>query len=99
VRMTRVLTIVAALAAAVCQPVDAQQMMRMLERGPVGYLHGQTLVQQTGNLTVGDFAHPAVADWNGDGRPDLIVGSGYGDLLLFAAGEEELFGPAQSHIG
>jgi len=98
VRMTRVLTIVAALAAAVCQPVDAQQMMRMLERGPVGYLHGQTLVQQTGNLTVGDFAHPAVADWNGDGRPDLIVGSGYGDLLLFAAGEEELFGPAQSLI-
>ncbi len=29
-------------------------------------------------LSLGDQAWPCVCDWNGDGRPDLLVGGGYG---------------------
>lgn len=78
------------------QPVCAGQMTRILERGPVGYLHGTTLLQRTGNLSAGDFAHPAVGDWDGDGAPDLVCGSGYGDLLLFQRGAEGPFGSAKA---
>jgi len=87
---------VAALAAIVVQPACAQYMMRTLERGPVGYLHGQVLTQEVGNLTGGDFSHPAAVDWDGDGDLDLVVGSGYGDLLLFRRDEAALLGPAQA---
>src|SRR5690554_6604416 len=71
-------------------------MLRILERGPVGYLHGHTLLQSSGNLTAGDFAHPAVADWDGDGVADLICGSGYGDLLVFERRGSGPFGPARA---
>ncbi len=94
---TRVLTVTAALVVALGPgPACAQQMMRVLERGPVGFLHGRTLLQRTGNLTGGDFSHPAAADWDGDGREDLVVGSGYGDLLLFTRAGGGPFGAAQA---
>lgn len=99
----RSVVLIAALAAALTlppavglAPACAQQMMRLLERGPVGFLHGQTLLQQTGNLTAGDFAHPATFDWDGDGRTDLIVGSGYGDLLLFTRPGGGFYGPPRA---
>ena len=93
------LLLTVALVAALCpRPACAQQMMRVLERGPVGFLHGQTLRQQIGNLTAGDFAHPAVADWDGDGHEDLMVGSGYGDLLLFTRAGAGPFGEARARV-
>ena len=77
------------------QPACAQHMTRILERGPVGFLHGSTLLQQSGNLSAGDFAQPSVADWDGDGALDLVCGSGYGDLLLFKRTGDRPFGPAK----
>ena len=35
------------------------------------------------SMFVGAFAVPASADWNGDGKPDLIVGSEWGELHYF----------------
>ncbi len=77
-------------------PAYAGPMTRVLERGPVGFLRGQTLLQRTGNLSAGDFAHPAVADWDADGTPDLVCGSGYGDLLLFGRTGDGPFGPPKA---
>jgi len=91
----RAFALIAVVAATSLQPACAQQMMRILERGPVGFLHGHTLLQRTGDLTAGDFAHPAAGDWDGDGRTDLVVGSGYGDLLLFARPGDGAFAPAR----
>jgi len=97
VTAARLLTVAATLMAALSpRPACAQQMMRVLERGPVGFLHGTTLLQRTGNLTAGDFAQPAAADWDGDGRADLVVGSGYGDLLLFTRAGTGPFGRARA---
>ncbi len=36
-----------------------------------------------GRITAGDLCDPAVADYTGDGRLDLVVGSGYGEVLLY----------------
>ncbi|MEW6607256.1 MAG: PQQ-binding-like beta-propeller repeat protein [bacterium] len=34
-------------------------------------------------IDVGQFAMPQVADWNGDGTKDLIIGNGEGNVFLF----------------
>ncbi len=88
------LALMAILATFVCAQAHAGQMLRVIERGPVGYLHGETLMQRVGDLTAGDFAHPAVADWSGDGRKDVVAGSGYGDLLLFSRPDDGPCSPA-----
>ena len=71
----------------------AQFFLRVTESGPVPYLKGIVLRQQVGNLKAGDLVDFAVADWNGDGRPDIIAGSGYGDLVLFPRRETGILGP------
>ncbi len=42
---------------------------------------GSWLLCSGTNLDVGDYAIPCVADWNGDGRKDLIVGDRYADKV------------------
>lgn len=37
----------------------------------------------TNFIDVGQFAMPQVADWNGDGTKDLIIGNGEGNVFLF----------------
>jgi len=39
------------------------------------------LLAATLPLDVGDYAIPCVTDWNGDGRPDLLVGYRYADKI------------------
>jgi hypothetical protein len=52
-------------AAALCQAVNAQQIQ---------FRPGELLQAAGQALDVGTYAIPCVADWNGDGRKDLLVG-------------------------
>lgn len=70
----------------------AGRLQEVLQRGPVPWLQGTVLRQQTGNVTAGDGAAPAAGDWDGDGDEDLIVGSAYGDLLFFERRADGLLG-------
>jgi hypothetical protein len=73
-------------------PAGAQELSALLQRGPVPYLQGPAVRLISGPLTAGDDADVAWGDYDGDGRPDVIVGSGYGDLLLYR-GEGSGFAP------
>ncbi len=44
---------------------------------------GKVIVLNNGKLDVGSRASPDMADWNGDGKKDLIVGNGDGEILVF----------------
>ena len=47
---------------------------------------GYTILQADGsNLDAGYFSRPDVADWNGDGIDDIIVGNDDGEVWLFRA--------------
>jgi hypothetical protein len=85
--------ILTALFVALCSCAHAQFFLRVTDSGPVPYLKGTVLRQQVGNLKAGDLVDFAVADWNGDGRLDIIAGSGYGDLVLFPRRETGILGP------
>ncbi|MFH1564087.1 MAG: PQQ-binding-like beta-propeller repeat protein [Nitrospirota bacterium] len=37
-------------------------------------------------IDVGQFATPQIADWNGDGTKDLLIGNGEGNVFLFKGG-------------
>lgn len=60
-----------------------QDFARLLEQGPIPYLHGPALLQIAGNLTAGDGADLACGDYDSDGRSDLLVGSAHGDLVFY----------------
>ena len=71
------------LCALAASTAGAQDLESLLAHGPVPYLEGPALLQVEGNLTAGDSADLACGDYDGDGRADLILGSGYGDLVLY----------------
>jgi hypothetical protein len=51
---------------------------------PVFSSSSQSFIQNGGlNLDAGTHASPAVVDWNRDGKKDIIVGNGDGNLLYF----------------
>jgi len=43
----------------------------------------ETIKSSNPSIFVGAFAVPACADWNNDGKPEVIVGSEWGDLHYF----------------
>ena len=55
------------------------------------------------DLDVGSNASPCVIDWNGDGRKDLVMGKGNGEIYIFlneGANEQPIFGkPIQLNGG
>jgi len=77
---------------ALCAVADAGRLQEVLQRGPVPWVQGTVLRQQSGNVTAGDGAAPAAGDWDGDGDVDLIAGSAYGDLLFFERRADGLLG-------
>ena len=64
-------------------PACAQYMARMLVNQTFPLQGGRLVWLAEGPVTGGDMADLAIADLNGDGQEDLLVGSGYGDLLYY----------------
>ncbi len=85
--------------------IHAQHLARMLESGPFATMPGKLLRLIEGPVTGGDLVDVAIADWDGDGRPDLLLGSGYGDLLhyrylahgIFAEPEAMISSPTRAY--
>ena len=87
--------VVLLLPAALLGPANAGQFEMLMTRGPIPYLQGQPLIVSQGRLTAGDYANPTWGDYTGDGKPDLLVGSDYGDLILYRHQEDFKFGPPE----
>ncbi len=81
-----------------CLPCSAGRYTEILARGPCPYLKGVVLRQKVGNVTAGAFAEPAAAEWSGEGTEELIVGSGYGDLLYFRRRPDGLLGEPEQML-
>ncbi len=64
-------------------PAAAQHMARMLADQTFPLQGGKLVWLAEGPVTGGDMADIAIADLSGDGQEDLLVGSGYGDLLYY----------------
>lgn len=72
----------------------AEDFGSLLRSGPIPYLHGPALRVVRGNLTAGDGADIAWADYDGDGRCDLLAGSAYGDLISYRRADADFEPPA-----
>lgn len=66
-----------------CAAATAGRYQDVFERGPFPWLQGTVLLADEGDVTAGAWACPSAGDWNGDGEDELVVGSGYGDLLYY----------------
>jgi hypothetical protein len=77
-------------------PVALAQRFAMLATvGPIRYVQGRPIIISEGRVTAGDYANPAWGDYTGDGRSDLLLGSDYGDLVLYEFTSAIMLGPPQ----
>ena len=63
--------------------VGAQWLGQMLRSGPFFGVSGELLRLESGPATAGDGADITRGDMDGDGLPDLLAGSAYGDLVYY----------------
>lgn len=93
VALTRICAtvILVALAAA----AFAQRFAMLTSGGPIPYIQGQPVILSEGRVTAGDYANPTWGDYTGDGKPDLLLGSDYGDLVLYELASATTLGPPQ----
>lgn len=92
--MTRLLPASVGAALLLTSLAAAQDFGTLARSGPIPYLHGPALIQVRGNLTAGDGADIAWADYDGDTRPDLIAGSAGGDLIHYRRAPDDFEPPA-----
>ncbi len=76
-----------------------QHIAQMLEGGPFPTMTGKLLRLAEGPITGGDMADLAIADLDDDGRADLLIGSGYGDLVYYRQLGGEVFAAPEAMIG
>jgi len=79
-------------------PASAQHMASMLADQTFPLQGGKLVWLAEGPVTGGDMADLAIADLNGDGQKDLLVGSGYGDLLYYRRLAGDIFAAPQPLI-
>lgn len=79
-------------------PAHSQYLARMLADDVFPVQGGRLVWLAEGPVTGGDMADLAIADLNGDGQEDLLVGSGYGDLLYYRRLAGDIFGAPEPLI-
>jgi len=79
-------------------PAHSQHLARMLADEAFPLQGGRLVWLVEGPVTGGAMADLAIADLNGDGQKDLLVGSGYGDLLYYRRLAGDTFAAPQSLI-
>jgi len=79
-------------------PAHSQYLGRMLTDDVFPMQGGSLVWLAEGPVTGGDMADLAIADLNGDGQEDLLVGSGYGDLLYYRRLAGDIFAAPQPLI-
>lgn len=89
------LLVIAGLFLTIVYPAGAERFAAFMSRGPIPYVQGQLITVSRGRVTSGDYCNPAWGDCNEDGLPDLLLGSDYGDLVLYERSANGLFAPPQ----
>ncbi len=79
-------------------PAYGQYMTRMLADDAFPLTDGRLVWLAEGPVTGGDMADLAIADLNDDGQEDLLIGSGYGDLLYYRCLAGDIFAAPQPLI-
>ena len=66
-----------------------------LNQGSGGFVPGVMIKAAGKDLDVGSNASPCVVDWNGDGKKDLVMGKGNGEVYVYlneGTNEQPIFG-------
>ncbi|MCK4323496.1 MAG: VCBS repeat-containing protein, partial [Armatimonadetes bacterium] len=95
--MLRIIWVIIVLLAMLA-PAYGQYLGRMLADDVFPMQGGSLVWLAEGPVTGGDMADLAIADLNGDGQEDLLVGSGYGDLLYYRRLAGDIFAAPQPLI-